>query len=112
MIRDAGFEVERAFVQATARDFNAQNSRQYGLDRQIYIIPIEIMPRDIVFAYYTEKQDALLSALAEKKMPPPCSTRETWEGRRCAGYCSVWSYCEIGIAAHETAEPKEEGNAA
>jgi hypothetical protein len=114
MIRDAGFEVERAFVQATARDFNAQNAKQYALDRQIYIIPIDILSRETVVPYYIEKQDALLSALAEKKIPPPCNDRETWSGRRCAGYCSVWSYCEIGIAAHETAEPKpkEEGEAA
>jgi len=108
MIRDAGFEVERAFVQATARDFNAQNSRQYGLDRQIYIIPIDILSRDIVFAYYTEKQVALWSTLADNKIPPPCSDRETWEGRRCQRYCPVWAYCDVGIAAHQTADPKEE----
>jgi len=107
MLRDAGFEVERAIIQATARDYNAQNARQYGLNRQIYLIPIDILPRDVVMAYYLEKQNALRSALEKNEMPPPCSPRETWEGRRCAGYCPVWHYCDVGIAAHQ-ASPKED----
>jgi hypothetical protein len=108
MIRDAGFEVERAFIQATARDFNAQSAKQYGLDRQIYIIPIEILSRETVLSYYHAKQEALLSALAGKKMPPPCDSRETWDGKRCVGYCPVWTWCDVGIAAHATIEPKED----
>jgi hypothetical protein len=112
LIRDAGFEVEQAFVQATARDFNMQNAKQYGLDRQIYIIPVEILPREVVLPYYIEKQNALIRAIAGMQMPPPCSPRETWEGRRCSGFCPVWSYCDIGIAAHQTAETAKEEPAA
>lgn len=110
MIRDAGFEVKEAIIQATARDFNSQSARQYGLDRQIYLIQVDILSRESVMSYYEVKQTALLSALSEKVMPPPCGARETWDGRRCAGYCSVWQYCDVGIAAHQTPEhPKEEG---
>ncbi|MBM2828697.1 MAG: hypothetical protein HW408_1229 [Actinobacteria bacterium] len=109
MIKDAGFEVERAYVQATARDFNQQNARQYGLDRQIYIIPVEILAREVVVPFYLAKQEALLYALANKETPPPCAPKETWDGRRCAGYCPVWQYCDVGIAAHQKApEPEKE----
>lgn len=116
MLRDAGFEVERAMIQATARDFNSQSARQYGLDRQIYLVPVEILPREIVIPFYIDKQTALLDALATGTLPPPCSPKERWAdegvtddttpGRRCPGFCPVWSWCELGINAHQMALPQ------
>lgn len=118
LLEDVGFPVNEIIVQVTVRDFNAQTARQYGLDRQIYLIPLEKYPREIVETYYTEKRDALLSHLASNIMPPPCSPRERWldegtyneetvltePGRRCGGYCPVWKHCGLGVKAHQEKE--------
>jgi hypothetical protein len=96
MLCDAGFPVEQAYVQATVRDYTAMTARMYALERQIYLISIEILPRDQVVAYYREKQTALLEALEKNELPSVCSTTERWEDKRCAGYCPVWYFCDHG----------------
>jgi hypothetical protein len=116
LYRRHGFEVDKAYIQATVRDFTAQTERQYGLDRQIYIIPVPLFQDDAVELYYHAANAAIEHALAMKELPPPCSPRERWldegdpedrttPGRRCAKYCPVWSFCELGINAHQPALP-------
>ncbi len=108
MIQDAKFPVERCLVQATVRDYSAMTSKTYGLDRQIYVIEVPMLPREEVVSFYLQKQQALLDALFDGEMPPPCNDRETWDGRRCAGYCPVWRWCDVGVKAHEQAAAAEE----
>lgn len=121
MLSGMGFPVEKIYVQVTVRDFTAQTARQYGLDRQIYVIPIDVFPKDVVEEFYRTKQAELSGYLSLGMIPPPCDPRERWAeedvndletpGRRCSGYCPVWSYCDLGIKAHEKTETEEEGAA-
>ena len=104
MLIDAGFPVEKIMVQVTVRDFGAITARQYGLDRQIYLIPLELFPQDYVVDYYRTKQDALIHALETNEMPPPCNDYERWGGKRCEKFCPIWEHCDVGIAAHEQIE--------
>ena len=106
--RDMGFAVFKALVQATIRDFNARTPVQYGVDRQIVVIPIPILDREVVMEFYRMKQDALIHALDKKELPPPCTDHETWEGKRCQSYCPVWMHCDVGIKAHEEPIKEEE----
>ena len=126
LYRGAGFAVEKAFIQATVRDFTAQTSRQYGLDRQIYVIPVSLFDDATVEAFYRMKNKALENAMYMLNIPEPCYPKERWldkghpndsttPGRRCGRYCPVWSFCELGINAHQAAAPqapaeKEEAN--
>ena len=109
MYRDIGLEVNEIFVQATIRDFQrTMTPRMYGFDRQIYIVPIPILEKSVVVDYYRDKKAALIECLANEEMPPPCSARETWDGKRCEHYCPVARYCDVGQAA--TSKPAEGGD--
>ena len=118
MLTDAGFPVQRIYLQVTVRDFTAQTARQYGLDRQIYVIPLDIFAREVVEEFYRAKQGALKAFLAQGVLPPPCDPRERWcddgvndfetPGRRCVSFCPVWKWCDLGIRAHEEPKPEEE----
>jgi len=119
LYRGAGFGVEKAFIQATVRDFTAQTSKQYGLDRQIHVIPVPLFDDATVEAFYSMKNKALENAMYMGTLPEPCSPKERWldeghpndsttPGRRCFKYCPVFSYCDLGIAAHSTAPPSDE----
>jgi len=113
LYRGYGFPVERAYIQATVRDFTAQTQRQYGLDRQIYVIPVPLFEDAMVEDFYKTKNAALEYALEHHLIPPPCSPSERWAdegvtdlttpGRRCLKYCPVYSFCDLGIKAHEVA---------
>ena len=107
MLIDAGFPVEKIMVQVTVRDFGAIVARQYGLDRQIYLIPLELFPQDYVVDYYRTKQDALIHALETNEMPPPCNEHERWGGKRCERFCPIWEHCDVGIAAHRQMDEEE-----
>jgi len=117
MLIDMGFPVEKIYVQATVRDFTKQTARQYGLDRQIYIIQLDVLPKDVVENFYRTRQAELAGYLSLGVIPPPCEPKERWAddditdnttpGRRCIGFCPVWSHCDLGIRAHEQPEDEE-----
>jgi hypothetical protein len=112
MLIDAGFPVEHAFIQATVRDWTAQTSKQYGLDRKIYLIEIALFDRETVVTYYRAKRDALAAALKAYKtnpdhMPEICSPYERWDDRRCNGYCVVWDKCPHGRQVRAEVIPAE-----
>lgn len=97
MLIDIGFPVDKYIVQATVRDFTRQTSRQYGLERQIYLIEIPILRRDQVVEFYALKSLRLKEALESGVMPEPCSPTERWDDRRCIGYCPVVKFCDYGM---------------
>lgn len=108
MLRDAGFRVDRVFLQATVRDWTKQTSKQYGLDRKIYLIEIPMFERDMVVNFYRGKRDALLKALETNTVPEKCSDEERWNDRRCIEYCPIWNHCDHGRQVRATVFPKEE----
>lgn len=119
LLEKAGFPVKEIIVQVTVRDYNRQNARQYGLNRQIYVIPLERIPVDKVEEYYIRKTTALKEAFEKEELPPPCSPRERWldegdgnlPGIRCQAYCPVWDHCDLGITAHEQLAKEENDDA-
>ena len=49
---------------------------------------------------HKQKSQDLIYALEHNVLPPPCTHRETWGGRKCKDYCNVWNFCEEGRKAH------------
>jgi len=98
-IEAAGFPVSRMRIQATVRDGGTYMADSRGISKNIYIIDVPLLRDNEVKAYFAGKADLLLSCLEHKALPPMCSPTENWEGRRCEGYCDVWSWCDAGIAA-------------
>lgn len=115
MLEDAGFPVNEIVVQVTVRDFTRMTGKMYGLDRQIYLIRMDKLPKDFVEAYYAKKSKDLLFFLDKEIQPPPCSPSERWldegaydnntvntlPGTRCSGFCPVWTFCDLGIRGHQ-----------
>lgn len=112
MIMDAGFPVEKAWVQATVRDYTAMTARMYGLSRQIYLIEVPILDRDTVVNYFQAKQKKLHLALETNTVPDICLPEERWEDdRRCRSYCPVRSFCDYGANLKEEEESNGEEQA-
>jgi hypothetical protein len=98
MLEDAGFPVESIKIEAIVRDGGTYLSKQRGITKNSYIIPIRRLPDDEVRAYFEEKNKALMEALEKKKMPPVCSIEERWGDTKCKGYCVACKHCDYGMS--------------
>jgi len=94
-VEACGFPISRLQVQATVRDGGTQAAKSRGVDKNIYMIPIKILPDDDVNAYFTRKSRVLLAAI-ETGAAPVCNNEERWNDRRCASYCEVKEFCDHG----------------
>lgn len=67
----------------------------YGLPKsqRTVMLPMPVWPDKKVLAYFREKKKALDEALEADKLPQLCNAVESWDGRRCKGYCSVSGSC-------------------
>jgi hypothetical protein len=75
-----------------ARDYNTRtHSPHFSVVERI---PIPLLPLDQIEAYIRERVTLhKAAALCEDADLPSCSDAETWQGRRCANYCSAAPYC-------------------
>jgi hypothetical protein len=89
-----GFPVKELKVQITVRDGNTQSSRMNKVDKNIYLLDVEILPDDYVREYFLTKAYLLITALEDKKLPEVC--KDNWNWRRCRGYCAVFQNCPEG----------------
>ncbi len=96
MAQDLGFNITELKVQITVRDGNTQSSRMNKVDKNIYLLPIEILPDIEVKEYFLTKAYKLCQAVEKDEMPELCDYQERWGGRRCSGYCDVFMYCPEG----------------
>ncbi len=101
LLEKAGFEVNRMFIQALCRDSNLRTAAERGIDKPVYIIPINKISDRWLLRYFGKKASMLRTALRTKTMPPPCSVKETWQGRKCLEFCEVRSKCPHAAALAE-----------
>jgi len=93
LLEQAGFAVQRMFIQALCRDSNLRTASERGITKQIYIIPIHRISDHWLKRYFGKKSKLLRQALRNKELPPPCSVKETWNGKKCTDYCDVRKHC-------------------
>ena len=103
----AGFPISRMKLQVTVRDGGTINASSNGVLKRILMIPVKRLPDDEVKDYFAWKKEALLSALEGGVLPSACSSRENWDGSRCAGYCEVVDWCPEGLAIKRRREGGE-----
>lgn len=96
MVQDLGFNVTELKVQITVRDGNTMASRMNKVDKNIYLLPVEILPDDEVREYFIGKSFALCNAISKNELPEYCGYEDSWANRRCRGYCSVCAWCPEG----------------
>ena len=93
LLEQAGFTVRRMFIQALCRDCSLRTSAERGITKPIYIIPINRISDRWLKVYFGKKATLLRQALKNRELPPPCSCKETWNGKKCLEYCEVREHC-------------------
>lgn len=87
-----GFQVSRMQLQVLCRDGGTYIAKSRGIDRNLYIIPVPFMPDVDVLNYYKELKLEVQQAF-DTGYIRKCNKEESWEGRRCTGYCEVAEAC-------------------
>jgi hypothetical protein len=103
-IEAIGFPVSKMFVQITVRDGGTASARGRGITEEICKVPIRRIPDNIIIDYFAQKRRQLLAGLVKRRLPPLCNEAETWQGRRCNGFCDVAEFCPN----HKTKAQKED----
>jgi hypothetical protein len=99
----AGIKVGIMRLQVTARDGGLGIASSRGITHNTWMIPIPVLPDDAIEIYFDNKQKDLAYAI-KNGWTIPCNTEETWEGRRCNGYCDVSHYCPQGTVIQQDNE--------
>jgi hypothetical protein len=95
-LQSYGFPVRKMFIEAFPRDGGVKAAAMNGVDQNALLIPINLIPDRHIKAYMQAKRDRLLGSLIQgSPIPPMCKARETWNGRKCQGYCNVSFYCRM-----------------
>lgn len=93
LLENAGFTVNRMVIQAICRDNGLRTASERGIEQTVYLIPIHKISDRWLERYFAKKAKMLKEALAKKKLPPVCSNRERWGGRKCLDFCEARQKC-------------------
>ncbi len=96
MVQDLGFNITELKVQITVRDGNTRSARDNGINKNLYLLPVEILPDSDVKEYFLTKACKLCQAVDKNELPEYCGYEDSWGNKRCKGYCSVFMYCPEG----------------
>ena len=108
LLEEQGFKVNRMFIQAICRDSNLRIAAERGIDKTVYIIPINKISDCHLKKYFNRKAKMLRDALETKTLPPVCSIRERWSNRKCSDYCPARENCPYAQRISQFKETKEE----
>ena len=93
LLEKQGFKVSKMFIQAICRDSNLRIAQERGIDKTVYIIPINKISDCWLKKYFNHKAKILREALEKKILPPVCKIRERWNNRKCLDYCAARENC-------------------
>ena len=93
LLERAGFKISRMYIQALCRDASLRIAAERGIDKPVYIIPINKISDHWLTRYFQHKAKLLREAIASKTLPPICSFRERWGNRKCLAYCAARENC-------------------
>lgn len=96
LLEAQGFAVQRMVIQAMCRDSSLRVTAERGIDKPIYLIPIQKISDHWITFYFKTKAVSLYKALEEKRLPAVCKPKERWHDKKCMDYCSVADKCPHG----------------
>jgi len=96
LLEKQGFQVNKMVIQAMCRDNSLRIAGERGIDKPIYLIPINKISDRWLIRYMDYKAKQLKKALQEKRLPPRCSAKERWNNRKCLDYCVIAGNCPYG----------------
>ena len=88
-----GFKISKIQIQVVSRDGGTYIAKSRGVDKNLYIIPIKILPDDEVLSFYNSLSLEVAEAFETGRIRK-CNEWESWEGRRCEGFCEVAEFCK------------------
>jgi hypothetical protein len=92
LVEGAGFPVSRMITQCIPRDGNTYIAKNRGVDKNVILIDIPRMDDDKCLSHYAKLQKEIETAFETYK-PRICNKKESWDGRKCNGYCPVSDQC-------------------
>ncbi len=91
-----GFAISKIYLQVMVRDGGLYTAKNRGIDKNLYIIPVKILPDNEVLGFYDLLSDETNEAFQTGK-PRMCNSWESWDGRRCTEeYCEIIKHCKGG----------------
>ena len=96
LLEEAGLTVNKMIIQAMCRDSSLKTAKERGIDKPIYLIPINKISDKWIKLYMNHKATALKVALDNKRLPAICKIKERWHNRKCLDYCNVSNSCPYG----------------
>ncbi len=94
LLEQNGFKVNTMLIQALCRDVNTRIASERGIDKPIYLIPINKISDIWLMKFMAAKASLLDDALKTNTLPPPCRKKERWNDRKCLEYCQVACNCD------------------
>lgn len=88
-----GFPISRMQIQCLTRDGGTYIATNRGIEKNVYLIPVKRWSDELVIAFYDQLQEEVKQAF-ETGDARRCNSWESWEGRRCDGYCEVKAACD------------------
>ena len=100
MVEHAGYPVDDMQVEVFTRDAGTFSAHDRGIFTNMQLVRINKISDKWIQRFFLTKANRLIEAVDKDKLPPPCSYRETWGGRKCQDFCAVWKYCDKGRKIH------------
>lgn len=94
LLEEYGYHVDSMYIQAYIRDYSKTFKERLGLEKPQYLIKLNKISDTWLKRWFGKKKELLEAALKEDKLPPLCSTKETWGGKKCEEYCDVAHICK------------------
>lgn len=88
-----GFPISQMQIMAIPRDGNTYIAKSRGIDQNLYMIPVPFISDAEVLKFYRDLQSEIDQAFHTGWIRR-CNSWESWEGRRCQGYCEVKEACD------------------
>lgn len=89
----SGFSISKMQIQAIPRDGGTYIATMRGINRNLYLIPIRRLLNADVLKFYKTLSDEVLAAF-QSGYARKCTAWESWDRRRCDGFCEVKDACK------------------
>lgn len=92
LVEEHGFNISRMVVQCIPRDGNTYVAKNRGVDKNVILVEIPRMDNDLILNHYDKLQKEIERSFKTHR-PRICNKKESWDGRKCNGYCPVSEEC-------------------
>ena len=91
-------KIRHLIVEVVVRDGGTISAMTRGVDQNIEVIEVPILPDKEVKEYFSRKRKALRKALKQDYWDIPCNDHERWENdHKCQKFCPVNGHCPYYI---------------